>query len=46
MAAQKSMEMVRSWISTGIVFVCIQTADIYTENDMVAAVTVGLGVSI
>ena len=27
-----------------IVFVCIQTADIYAENDMVAAVTVGLGV--
>ena len=27
-----------------IVFVCIQTSDIYAENDMVAAVTVGLGV--
>ena len=27
-----------------IVFVCIQTADIYAENDMMAAVTVGLGV--
>ena len=26
-----------------IVFVCIQTADIYTENDMMAAITVGLG---
>lgn len=27
-----------------IVFVCIQTADIYAENDMMAAITVGLGV--
>ena len=26
-----------------IVFVCIQTADIYAENDMMAAITVGLG---
>ena len=27
-----------------LIFVCIQTADIYAENDMLAAITVGLGV--